>query len=79
MAEQLCPLGTELPLPYRAPHEFRDDRALILVAEGLVERSLHVIRNTKINGRHGVSIVETFNNCTIRFVKGWSIATSVNF
>jgi hypothetical protein len=53
LAEQLFPLDLELALPYRAPHEFRDNRTLILITEGLVKCRLNVIGNTKVNGGHG--------------------------
>jgi hypothetical protein len=55
LTEQLLPLDLELPLPYRAPHEFCDNRTLILISEGLVKGRLYVIGNTKINGGHGPS------------------------
>jgi hypothetical protein len=55
LTEQFFPLDLQLPLPYRAPHEFRDNRTLILITEGLVKCRLNVIGNTKVNGGHGQS------------------------
>jgi hypothetical protein len=53
LPKQLFPPDLELTLPYRAPHEFRNNRTLILIAKGLVKCRLNVIWNTKINGGHG--------------------------
>jgi hypothetical protein len=53
LAKQLFPLDLELTLPYRAPHEFRNNRTLILIAKGLVKCRFNVIGNTKINGGQG--------------------------
>jgi hypothetical protein len=61
LTEQLFPLDLELPLPYRAPHEFRDNRTLILITEGLVKCRLNVVGNTKVNGGHGLSPLLKFS------------------
>jgi hypothetical protein len=53
LAKQLFPLDLELTFPYRAPHEFRNNRTLVLIAKGLVKCCFNVIWNTKINGGHG--------------------------
>jgi hypothetical protein len=39
-------------LAHGSPHKFRDDGALVLVAEGLVEFRFHFIRYTEIDGCH---------------------------
>jgi hypothetical protein len=41
-----------MPLAHGPPHQFRDDGAFVLIAEGLVEFRLHFIRYTEIDGCH---------------------------
>jgi hypothetical protein len=65
-----------MPLAHGPSHQFSDDGALVLIAEGLVEFRLHFIRHTEIDGCHSDLIVEIFNNETIRRPQVASMAIS---
>jgi hypothetical protein len=52
LAKQFLAPNLELPLPDRPSHQFRDNRTLILIPEGLIKGLLNLVGDTEIDSRH---------------------------